>query len=359
MEKSTAALSLPARLDPAMLDERAHAALRELVAEGESKNTVASYRAALRYWEGWYGLRYGSPLELPMAPAAAMQFILDHAERVAEGERRLELPVEIDKALISLGCKKAVGALSMNTITHRLSVLSQLHTLRRQPNPMLDPAVRELLAKARRAHAKRGEIARGKPALTREPLERLLATCDDSLAGKRDHALLLFAWATGGRRRSEVTAATMDNVVPNDDGSYTYWLGATNTNPSGERRPEDAKPVVGRAAEALKAWLDAAQIREGAIFRRVRAGTTAAEPLQPQAVWAIVKRRVAMAGLDSALSAHSLRSGFLTEAGRRGVPLGEAMALSGHAAVQVAMGYYRVGAAGTAAAARLLDDERK
>lgn len=41
-----------------------------------------------------------------------------------------------------------------------------------------------------------------KEALTRDVLEMLLASCDDSLRGLRDQALLLFAWASGGRRRS-------------------------------------------------------------------------------------------------------------------------------------------------------------
>jgi hypothetical protein len=39
---------------------------------------------------------------------------------------------------------------------------------------------------------------------------------------------------------------------------------------------------------------------------------------------AIVKRRAALAGLDGDFSAHSLRSGFMTEAGRQNVPLAEA-----------------------------------
>jgi hypothetical protein len=34
-------------------------------------------------------------------------------------------------------------------------------------------------------------------------------------------------------------------------------------------------------------------------------------------VRAIVKRRAALAGLDGDFSAHSLRSGFMTEAGRQ------------------------------------------
>ena len=39
----------------------------------------------------------------------------------------------------------------------------------------------ELLAKTRRAHAKRGALPQRKAAMTREPLEALHASCDDSL----------------------------------------------------------------------------------------------------------------------------------------------------------------------------------
>jgi integrase len=67
--------------------------------------------------------------------------------------------------------------------------------------------VRELLAQTRRAYAKRGARPRKQRALTKDPLQAVLATCDDTLRGKRDRALLLFAWATGGRRRSEVASA--------------------------------------------------------------------------------------------------------------------------------------------------------
>jgi len=35
----------------------------------------------------------------------------------------------------------------------------------------------------------------------------MIATCDDSLQGIRDKAILLFGWSSGGRRRSEVASA--------------------------------------------------------------------------------------------------------------------------------------------------------
>ena len=58
----------------------------------------------------------------------------------------------------------------------------------------------------------------------------------------------------------------------------------------------------------------------------------------------MVKRRCEKAGYDPKLfSAHSLRSGFVTEAGKQGKPIGDVMELSGHKSVTTAMGYYQVG----------------
>ncbi len=79
-----------------------------------------------------------------------------------------------------------------------------------------------------------------------------------------------------------------------------------------------------------------------------------AEGLEPQAVRAIVKRRAALAGLEGDYSAHSLRSGFMTEAGRQNVLLGEAMALTDHRSVQTAVRYFQAGAVEKSRAASLL-----
>jgi integrase len=67
-----------------------------------------------------------------------------------------------------------------------------------------------------------------------------------------------------------------------------------------------------------------------------------------------VKRRAALAGLQGDFSAHSLRSGFMTEAGRQNVPLADAMALTGHRSVQTAMRYFQTGAVEQSRAANLL-----
>jgi len=70
----------------------------------------------------------------------------------------------------------------------------------------------------------------------------------------------------------------------------------------------------------------------------------------------IVRRRCELAGLEEAgeFSAHSLRAGFLTEAGKRGVPIKDAMAMSGHTSVATAVGYMRMEEIAQSDAARLL-----
>lgn len=83
-------------------------------------------------------------------------------------------------------------------------------------------------------------------------------------------------------------------------------------------------------------------LRSGILFRGIRNTGKLNESISGSAINRLVKRRVAMAGFDPSLyGAHSLRSGFITEAARSGANLGDAMALSGHRCAVVASGYYR------------------
>lgn len=342
-----------AALDPAVLHAEAEASIRAILREGESANTRRSYGSALRYWAAWFHLRYGRPHSLPVPAAAVLQFLVDHVLRASAGEWTSDLPPAIDAALVEGGYKGALGAPALATVTHRLSVLAKAHDLQELPNPVRDPAVRELVRRARRAYASRGARSSRKTAATLEPLEAMLATCTEGIRGLRDRALLLFAWASGGRRRSEVAAAVMENLA-RVEGGYLYRLSYSKTDQSGTGNAADAeKPLMGPAGGALTAWLEVSGVTSGAIFRRIR-GARAGEPLSAQAVGLIVKRRAELAGLEGDFGAHSLRSGFVTEAGRQGVPLGEAMALTGHRSVQSAMRYFQGGAAQQMQAAHLL-----
>ena len=347
-------------LDPAVLHGQAEQSARALLKEGESANTVRSYATALRYWAAWFQLRYRKDLTLPVAVPVVVQFLVDHVERTgSDGRLAHDLPPPIDRALVDAGFKGALGSPALATVLHRLSVLSKAHQLRELNNPTRDPAVQELVRRIRRAYAARGVRPAAKAALTRDPLEAMLATCTDGLIGLRDRALLLFAVSSGGRRRSEVAAATMENLTRVDPVTYLYRLTHSKTEQAGSAHSENAdKPVVGPAAEALSAWLAASGVSSGAIFRRVRK-TRAAEPLSGQAVWLIVRRRARLAGLTGDFGAHSLRSGFVTEAGRQNVPLGEAMGLTGHRSVQSFLRYFKSGRAQDSQAAKLMGSPGK
>jgi integrase len=342
-------------LDPDTLHSQAESSVRTLLKQGESVNTTRSYAGALRYWAAWFRLRYRCALALPVPTPAVLQFLVDHVERRTEdGGLVHDLPAPIDEALVAGGFKGALGVPALNTVLHRLSVLSKAHQMRECINPARDPTVQELVKRIRRGYAARGAGPVSKTALTRNPLEAMAATCTDGLIGLRDRALLLFTFSSGGRRRSEVAAAVMENLVMADAETYLYRLPYSKTDQTGtEHNVNAVKPITGPAARALTAWLKASGVSSGAIFRRIRK-SKAVEPLAAQSVWSIVKRRAALAGLDGDYGAHSLRSGFVTEAGRQNVPLGEAMALTGHRSIQTVMRYFQPGTVAQTRAANLL-----
>lgn len=353
---AAAAAAAAAVLTPTTLGDQARIAAEEILIAGQAANTLRSYRSAMRYWCAWYQSRYASVLSLPVTPAVVVQFIVDHLARGSVDAPVCELPKDIDQLLVESGFKGHLGPLKMNTVIHRIAVISKLHQLRRMTNPCDDPQVGHLMSRARRASAKRGETITKKTAATREPLEAMLATCDDSLEGKRDRALLLFAWASGGRRRSEVAGARIEQLTKVDDRGYLLRLGVTKTNQDGDNRrgalPD--KPIQGVAAEALREWLGTANITEGAIFRRLWK-TTVGPALSPAAVGEVVRKRARLAGLAGDWAGHSLRSGFVTEAGRRNVPIGDVMAMTEHRKVDTVLGYYRSGELSHQPVSNLLD----
>ncbi|MBQ4853588.1 site-specific integrase [Rhodanobacter sp. B2A1Ga4] len=339
---------------PEQLAQQAADAVRELLAEAAAANTTRSYAAALRYWAGWHQARVGIEFTLPVSEAVVIQFLVDHIQRKNQTGLVSELPPTVDQALVAAGLKTKFGPLKLSTVTQRVAVLSTAHKLKRLANPCESASVRTLLSRARRAAVKRGERPTKKTAITRPELEAMLATCDDTLEGRRDRALLCFGFASGGRRRSEIAAADLHDLRKTGDESYIYRLEYSKTQQAGvtvDSTPD--KPVLGISAQALAAWLEASGIREGAIFRRIwkdRIGPA----LLPGSVATIVKRRAALAGLEGNFGAHSLRSGFVTEAGKQGVSLPAVMAMTEHRSVASVIGYFQSGAAEDNPAARLL-----
>jgi integrase len=352
----------PPGLDPQVLHAQAAASARAILKAGGSKNTRSSYQGALRYWAGWFRLRFGAAIALPVAPATVVQFLTDHLQRPVDeddpdSELVWDLPPSIDAALVEGNFKAAIGPLALNTIQHRVYVLSAIHRRRKLPNPTQEPVVRDLLQAARRGYAARGVEPRKKTALTRDPLEAMVATCTDGLCGLRDSALLQVGFSSGGRRVSEIVAMTrarLRYIVPADGSPYyLYELGATKADPTATA-DDRVKPIKGPAAAALRAYLEATGITSGRLWRRMHHDRLGEKPLTAQGVRYLLARRVQLAGLEGDYSPHSIRRGFVTESGRQGVLPVDAKRLTGHRSWAVFWEYFQAGAAANNSAGELL-----
>jgi integrase len=92
---------------------------------------------------------------------------------------------------------------------------------------------------------------------------------------------------------------------------------------------------------AVHDWIAASQIASGPIFRPVsKKGRVLNRRLSARAVADLVKAYARLAGLKARdFSAHSLRSGFLTSAARRGASIFKMMDVSRHKSVETLRGY--------------------
>lgn len=82
--------------------------------------------------------------------------------------------------------------------------------------------------------------------------------------------------------------------------------------------------------------------------------THAGPALSPAAVGEIVQRRSHLVCLIGNFAGHSLRSGFVFEAGRQGVPLVDVMAMTGQRSVNMFLEYFQRGGATNNPIAKLL-----
>lgn len=239
---------------------------------------------------------------------------------------------------------------------HRVAVLSTAHRLKQATNPCEPPAIRTVLRRAARAAVKRGERPRKKTAITLPEPEALLATCDDSLEGIWDRALLCFGFASGGRRRSEIAAADLRDLRRIGEAGYIYRLEHSKTQQDGVTATSTPdKPVLDRAARALQNWLEASGVTEGAIFRRLWKRHVG-PALSPAAVGEIVQRRARMAGLEGDFGGAQPPVGVRDRSEPAGRFSTEIMQLTEHRAVSSVVGYFQAGAAAANPAARLLED---
>ncbi|KAA1183922.1 site-specific integrase [Rhizobium tropici] len=351
-----------------LLTDEDVATLKHLAKEGMGDNTLRALASDLGYLEAWCGLATGSPLPWPAPESLLLKFVAHHLwdpiERAEDPSHGM--PAAVETELRAQGLLRAEGPHAPDTVRRRLTSWSILTRWRGLAGFFSTPSLKSALRLAVRA-APRQRRRKSKRAVTGDMLAKLLATCaGDRLVDLRDRALLLTAFASGGRRRSEVADLRVEDLVdeepvradPKNAASpllpcLTVNLGRTKTTTA-----EDQVHVVliGRPVEALKEWLAEAKIETGPVFRRIdQWGNIDRRALTPQSVNLILKARCKQAGLDPEMfSAHGLRSGYLTEAANRGVPLQEAMQQSLHKSVAQAASYYNNAERKNGRAARLV-----
>ena len=339
--------------------------LRHLVNEGMGANSLRALTSDLAYLQAWSLAATGRSLPWPAPEALVLKFVAHH---LWDAQRRLTdpqhgMPAEVEERLRLQGFLRAPGPHAADTVRRRLSSWSTLTKWRGLQGCFSSPALKSAIRLAVRA-VPRPRKRKSAKAVTGDVLAHLVATCrTDSLRDVRDRAILMVAFASGGRRRSEIASLRTEQLQPEDpirteDGSavasLSIDLGRTKTSSAEEG---ERVYLTGRPVEALNAWLRAAKIETGSVFRAIdRWGNVSRRPLDPKAINDIVKSRARMAGLDPAeYSAHGLRSGYLTEAANRGIPLPEAMEQSRHRSVQQASRYYNPANRRVGRAARLLD----
>jgi integrase len=341
--------------------------LKHLAAKGMGDNTLRALTSDLGYLEAWARAATETPLPWPAPPGLILKFIAHHLWDPAEKEQDDShgMPEPIQTGLRGLGILKTNGPHAPSTVRRRLASWGTLHGWKGLPGHLKDPAVTSALKLALRA-SRRPCSRKSERAVTLDILDRLVATCPPTnLIDIRDKALLYTAFASGGRRRSEVAALHVSQLRPElpvlsdpEDGNsaqlpcLSIRLGATKTE---NAEAETRVLLIGKPVDALNFWLQTAHITEGPVFRGLgRWGQLQSRPLTPKAVNDIIKRRCRLAKLNpDEFSAHGLRSGYITEAASQGVSLLETMQQSTHKSVQQVARYFNEARRTKTKAARL------
>lgn len=234
------------------------------------------------------------------------------------------IPVDLVKQYI----EERAGELKHATILRHLSAIKWAHFENSLPSPTDYPDVKRKVSGLVRRHSYQPD--RAKPlflADLRAGLPQVGAT-----KGIRDRALMLLGW-WAALRRSELVAIDKAHLSDHPEG-LLLTIPKSKTDQTGEGRQvalhyrEDPEICPVRN---LRAWLELVD-GPGAVFRYVdRWGNVGANRLSGQSVSLIVKGACQRIGLDPRdYSAHSLRSGFVSECDRRHIPSAAVRAVTRH-----------------------------
>ena len=293
----------------------------------KADNTRSAYRSAVRAWCAWcatHGL-----IPLPASPLDVAAFLAQERDRGLAANT-----IDLRRAAIRF-LHRAAGCASPTEDSHVAETLAGIH--RDAPNPIKKRAatlsvLRELLAPI--------------------PVD---ASAPGGLAGLRDRALLLVGFA-GALRRSELAGIRIADLERTDRG-----FGLTLPRSKGSQSAAVTVPLpYGRTelcpVRALSAWLAAASIAEGAVFRRLwlppsagEDGTPAlpvlgTEALTTRSIGRIVQARAAAAGfVGREFGGHSLKRGALSAGMELGAHAAQLKRLGRHKSFDVLGEYLEFG----------------
>ena len=279
----------------------------------DAPSTVRAYTADWKHFSLWCIARQQAPM--PASP----ELVGDYLSDLGEGYARA-------------------------TLRRKVAAIARANRLAGYPLDTRNTSIRDVLRGIGRTH---GAPPKRAQALATEEVQRLVATCIEDLAGQRDRALILIAFA-GALRRSELCAIEVDHITWKTR-SLELLIPKSKTDAEAEGarigiprgKSEATCPV-----RALRSWLQAAQIERGPVFRALtRHGTLRSAALSGEAVRLIVLKRARLAGIKGTLlepiSPHGLRAGFVTSAYRNHVPDEEIMGHSRHRSLTTMRSYVR------------------
>jgi site-specific recombinase XerD len=234
---------------------------------------------------------------------------------------------------------EAENGLAAATITRRCAAIRYAHRLAEFEPPTNSERVRATLRGIRRAI---GAAPARKTPVMADTARAMALSAPDGLKGLRDRALLLLGFA-GAFRRSELVALDVTDLEETEEG---FRVSIRRSKTDQEGHGEVIAIVRGGSTcpvKAVKAWLEAAGISEGPVFRPVaKGGRLRTERLSAKAVCELVQRYAERLGLNPAdFGAHSLRAGFLTSAARRGASVFKMRDVSRHKSMDVLQAYVR------------------
>ena len=233
-----------------------------------------------------------------------------------------EGPVASNVVGAYLGHLSLAGRLRGSTLSRRVAGIAWKHRTEGWPNPTNSDAIRELFTMVKKQLGT-APIYRRRP-VTPDMIVAMAAACPNTLIGLRDRAILMLGWCAA-LRRGEIVGLNAEDIETTGDGvRLCITKSKTHQEAHGQfiglpdRGSRDRiKPIV-----ALRAWTRAAEIREGALFRRVNKSGILQNRLDGGSVNTIVRHYAAVAGFDTHLiGAHSLRVGFATAAAEAGATL--------------------------------------